>query len=118
MFCPKCGVEYREGFNHCSDCDVALVETAPELPKPEYLEWVTVFEGDQNDAAVARATLENAGIEPIIRDEGLKNVFPSLGSVEVQVRAEDEDAALEALADAEEEGVLKSEDDASAEEDS
>jgi hypothetical protein len=32
MFCPECGVEYRPGFAHCTDCDVDLV---PELSKPE-----------------------------------------------------------------------------------
>jgi hypothetical protein len=26
MICPKCKVEYREGFAKCSDCDVALVD--------------------------------------------------------------------------------------------
>lgn len=26
MICPKCKVEYREGFTRCSDCDVPLVE--------------------------------------------------------------------------------------------
>jgi hypothetical protein len=26
MICPKCKVEYREGFTKCSDCDVALVD--------------------------------------------------------------------------------------------
>jgi len=25
MFCPRCQSEYREGFTHCADCDVALV---------------------------------------------------------------------------------------------
>lgn len=30
MICPECETEYREGFTHCSDCDVALVESLEE----------------------------------------------------------------------------------------
>jgi hypothetical protein len=30
MYCPECRAEYRPGFTHCSDCDVALVEELPE----------------------------------------------------------------------------------------
>ena len=26
MICPKCNTEYREGFNRCADCGIALVE--------------------------------------------------------------------------------------------
>jgi hypothetical protein len=29
MFCPQCRAEYRPGFTHCTDCDVALVEALP-----------------------------------------------------------------------------------------
>ena len=28
-WCPNCSTEYREGYNHCHDCDVALVEEKP-----------------------------------------------------------------------------------------
>jgi hypothetical protein len=36
MFCPKCRVEYREGFYECSDCHVPLVEVLrDESPAPE-----------------------------------------------------------------------------------
>jgi hypothetical protein len=31
MYCPECRAEYRLGFTHCSDCDVAL----EELPEEE-----------------------------------------------------------------------------------
>ncbi len=34
MFCPVCKAEYREGFSHCDDCDVALV-AALERREPE-----------------------------------------------------------------------------------
>jgi hypothetical protein len=33
MYCPSCKAEYRQGFTHCSDCDVDLVETLDALPK-------------------------------------------------------------------------------------
>ena len=97
MYCPRCRVEYREGFTRCSDCDVELVRDRPLEPEPEYVETVTVFEGDPNSAAVARATVEGAGIESWIKDEGLNSVFPSLGATEIEVRVEDEASALEAL---------------------
>ena len=30
MYCPECGAEYREGFDDCADCGVALVKEPPE----------------------------------------------------------------------------------------
>jgi hypothetical protein len=30
MYCPNCGVEYRQGFTHCTDCDVDLVWDPPK----------------------------------------------------------------------------------------
>jgi hypothetical protein len=30
MFCPQCKAEYRPGFSRCTDCEVDLVERAPE----------------------------------------------------------------------------------------
>ncbi len=32
MFCPRCREEYREGFDWCRDCDMALVESLPSAP--------------------------------------------------------------------------------------
>jgi hypothetical protein len=29
MFCPRCRAEYQDGFRHCSDCDVDLVDEPP-----------------------------------------------------------------------------------------
>jgi len=38
MFCPECGVEYRPGFTHSTDCDVDLVQDLPETPR--VLNWL------------------------------------------------------------------------------
>ena len=33
MFCPQCKAEYRQGFTHCADCDVDLIDSLlPESP--------------------------------------------------------------------------------------
>jgi hypothetical protein len=38
VYCPKCGAEYREGFNECSDCRVPLVWEKPaKSEQPEGL---------------------------------------------------------------------------------
>jgi hypothetical protein len=65
VFCPECGVEYREGFTECADCRVSLVAEAPPEPQPGLLdlELVTVLECNNAVAtALAKATLEEAGI--------------------------------------------------------
>ena len=74
-----------------------LVNDLPLPRAPEYENLVTVFEGDSNSGAVARATVENAGIESWIKDEEIHGLFPSLGSTEILVRAEDEKPALKAI---------------------
>jgi len=33
MICPSCKSEYREGFNHCPDCDIDLVWELKEVPR-------------------------------------------------------------------------------------
>ena len=84
MFCPECGAEYREGIVKCSDCDVALVATAPEPPEPEQAEWVDLVtvltSSDPALLAVAKSLLEADGITFIARGEGLQDLF-GLGRV-------------------------------------
>jgi hypothetical protein len=97
MFCPMCRTEFQEGFSRCSECEVDLVDERPLEPEPEYVQTVTVFQGDSNSAAVAHTMLEGAGIEAWTKDENVHGVYPNLGATEVEVRVEDEAAALEAL---------------------
>ncbi len=109
MFCPQCGAEYREGVTTCADCAVALVERAPEkVDEPEWQDLVTVLRtSDEAELAVVRSLLEAEGIRCLLRGEGVQEVVGfgrvggenlALGLVDVQVPAEQADAARELLA--------------------
>ena len=109
MYCPRCSVEYREGFRECSDCRVLLKAGPPPDPgissrtEPEFPP-VTVF--DTNDGfalTLAKSALQDAGIEYAVLGgdtEGTRGVF-GLGTpglfgafhAVIQVRPEDKEAA-------------------------
>ena len=75
-YCPNCGVEYREGFERCDECDVALVDQPPQqaereessaredphswsvAPREEVLKT-----GRRIDAELVRGRLEADGID-------------------------------------------------------
>lgn len=99
MFCPECRAEYREGFTECSDCKVPLVRELPPEPKREYIEFVTVFSG-QNPAliAIAKSILESAEIQYHTHDEGASYAYPGV-SVQIQVAKSDEQEAIKLLED-------------------
>ena len=63
MYCPECSGEYREGFTHCADCDVDLVESLPASPEGTSAELVTVLEtSDPAELAFVESLLRSAGI--------------------------------------------------------
>ncbi len=39
MYCPLCQAEYKPDIKHCADCHVTLVETLPEEPQLEEINW-------------------------------------------------------------------------------
>jgi len=113
MFCPKCRSEFEPGYTRCEACDTDLVESLAVVEE-EYTELVTVFEGDDEEAAVVRGKLESAGIEAWIQGEAAHGVFPNLSPAAVQVRAEDSVAAcqiIEEEASLEEDVIVDAEDD-------
>jgi hypothetical protein len=85
MYCPLCRAELK------------LVQRLTPEHEPEYEDLVTVFEGDSSGAAVARATVESAGIESWVKDEEVHGLFPNMGSTEILVCSEDAKPALKAL---------------------
>ena len=114
VFCPKCGYEYRAGFQQCTDCAVPLVVSVPAPPHPhhEEVQFVTVFEsGDPSLIALAWSLLDSAEIPFMTKGEGVQDLIgwgrmPGsfnvvVGPVEFQVNEEDAEEArtlLEGLA--------------------
>ena len=92
-----------------SEKEALLRDLVSELPgEPEYVELVTVLtSGDPAILAVARSMLEDAGIECLVKGEGLEDLFaagrlgfgfnPAVGPIEIQVVKDDEQEAMEAL---------------------
>lgn len=82
MFCPECGVEYREGFAECSDCRVALVETLPLEPESDHSGegWETIeYAGYQaGQVPVLKSVLDAEGIEYFLTDESMDTIYGSL----------------------------------------
>jgi hypothetical protein len=67
MYCPQCGVEYRDEFSECSDCHVALLAGAPPPEAASEfnpaIDLVVVLEtNDGIQVAMAKGLLEEAGI--------------------------------------------------------
>jgi Putative prokaryotic signal transducing protein len=100
MICPECGSEYREGFTHCSDCDVDLVE--PEAEEPE-VDLVKVYEsGNPAIIPIVESVLRDAPIEFLMKGNVVQALQGAVGSpyavpVEFWVRSDDEAAAREIL---------------------
>jgi len=102
VFCPKCGSEYRAGFQECADCAVPLVESVPASSQPGHhdVQLATVFaSGDPALIALARSLLDAAEIPFTTKGEGIQDLFgwgrmPGsysvvAGPVEFQVNEED-----------------------------
>lgn len=69
MWCPSCKVEYRAGFDRCTDCDCLLVEILEDevRSQPEYDHEVFLISVRDNiEADVIEALLKANGI-PTLR---------------------------------------------------
>jgi len=108
MFCPQCGVEYREGVVECSDCQVALTgrpreeATSAETPAHEGDLNVLIRTGFQDPVAIglAKSLLREAGIPFFAMDQSPAARQESgniLGWWDVRVPRERESDAREIL---------------------
>jgi len=106
VYCPECGVEYRQGFTECSDCRVPLLPGAcpPDDADPfdPSLELVVVLEtNDPIQLAMAKGLLEDAAIPFFVLGQ-IKTLVTDVDGflrkwVRVQVPADREAEARELL---------------------
>jgi len=97
MYCPRCELQYRAGRTQCPECGFELAAGAVADPDPPGSETVVVFEGQLEEAEAAQAAMATAGIESHIASQPRRGVSMHHALSQLQVRAEDEDAAKEAL---------------------
>ena len=100
-FCPKCRIEFREGFTECSDCGVPLVDTLPaeaaepaalsredwkplaRLTSPQYAEMV---QGALKAKGIPAMVLSSTGHFGMIGQMGFASYPPVGGAYTVMVR--------------------------------
>jgi hypothetical protein len=103
MHCPRCGGEFRDGIERCSDCGVGLLPGEPTRESDLWLaepppDPVTVYTArDAADLAVARSLLESEAIPHFVRGEGVQDLLgigrlgagfnPLVGLGEIEVPA-------------------------------
>lgn len=77
MYCPQCKSEFREGFDHCKQCDVALIKELP--PEPEIINFrpsVVFTSSNVYEAHLVKSLLEGSGIKVVLFDAEMSTLNP------------------------------------------
>ena len=67
-WCPVCKNEYREGYTHCNDCDVDLVDSLEEGPK-------ALISGAEYDMNQMAELLQSKDVDCFVRPGQRKDEF-------------------------------------------
>jgi hypothetical protein len=106
-FCPECQSEYREGFDRCASCDVALVSELPDafVPSEENIrqalegqELVPIVRGDLEVVKEYRDLLSQHRLAGLIVEDEEAPAHPGMPKrVRLVVASSDMEAARQAL---------------------
>ena len=129
-YCPRCGSEYLEGIDRCSDCDVALVDepvepTTDERSRPQAIDRAVVYiSGRRIDAEMIRGLLDAHGFDATVWGGGMgayrlesaltevTGVPNAFNGYRVAVLPEEEEDARALLADVDEVQIARETSDA------
>ena len=100
MYCPKCRAEFREGFDTCSDCNVALVESLPPEETPEYVDYTEVLNTfNPSDIAIVKSILDSTDIPYVWEGDYFTTAEPLVTPARLMVQTERAAEAAEFLKD-------------------
>ncbi|HPC36510.1 MAG TPA: DUF2007 domain-containing protein [Candidatus Marinimicrobia bacterium] len=74
-FCPRCLYEYVEGTQKCVDCNAKLVAHLPEEKMADVKWFCLGILSDIVMAEMVKESLENNGIETILKTDPLHTTF-------------------------------------------
>ena len=100
MFCPNCRAEYRQGFEKCEDCDVALVAELPPEPVTEFVDYEEVFATfNPAEIALMKSLLESEQIPHFFHGENFVQLYALAMPAKLFVGKDHVETARELLKD-------------------
>ncbi len=80
MYCPLCKAEYKPEIKVCADCKVTLIDSLPEIPELEEINWVELgkFDGKVH-AEMVEEILDNNNIAHFFKADFLTTTFGITG---------------------------------------
>ncbi|MFA6239355.1 MAG: hypothetical protein WC655_00415 [Candidatus Hydrogenedentales bacterium] len=100
MYCPNCRAEFREGFDTCSDCNVALVDTLPPEDVPEYVDYVELLSTfNPSDIAIVKSVLDSTDIPYVWEGDYFTTAEPLVTPARLMVQTERAQEAADFLKD-------------------
>lgn len=106
MFCPKCKIEYREGFYKCADYGADLVDRLPvevsdrfndEVCNEDFVEVFSTYR--QDDIAFLKSILDEEDVTYFFQGESSILLIAAGAYARLMVKAEDAPRVREILLD-------------------